>query len=349
MRKYENSSADEENRKLKLLIIDDEIGILDALSSFFIRKGFDVQSTTNPLVAIEKVKQESFDILILDYLMTPIHGNQVVEAIRQFNDTLYILLLTGHRDIAPPAETLQKLDIQGYCEKGDKFDQLYLMVLSGSKYVKQLSQIKETENKLEKSYLNLIELLRGIVDMKDFYTHNHSERVSFLSSELGKKLKLNSEDIETLRIAGLFHDVGKIAIPDKILNKPDKLTKEEYEVIKQHPTTGSKLIQNVDFFKNIVPCIKYHHEKYDGTGYPDGLKKEDIPYLARIVQVADSFDAMLSNRIYSEPMDLESVLKEMERCSGSQFDPDISTVFIDMIRKNDNDLLKSINAIIQKK
>lgn len=168
--------------------------------------------------------------MILDFIMTPFHGDQVVEEIRKFNKDLYILLLTGHKDLAPPLETIKRLDIQGYCEKGDKFDQLLLLIESGIKSIKQMNQIKkindelsDTYEKLESAYLESIQTLRYTVEAKDTYTRGHSDRVSEYSVLIGKYLGLPEADLNTLRIGGLFHDIGKIGVPDAILQKTENL------------------------------------------------------------------------------------------------------------------------------
>ena len=176
MRKgLQNLQTEEEkaNSQYRILAVDDEEGIIDSLSIFLKRSGYNFTGVTDPLEAIEKVKTEHFDMLILDFIMTPLHGDQVVEEIRKFNKELYILLLTGHKDLAPPLETIRRLDIQGYCEKSDKFDQLLLLIESGIKSIAQMNEIKninsqlsETYEKLEQAYLESIQTLRYTVKQK---------------------------------------------------------------------------------------------------------------------------------------------------------------------------------------
>lgn len=163
------------NKNYKVIAVDDEEGIIDSLSIFLKRSGYEFTGVTNPKEAIEKVKNEHFDLMILDFIMTPIHGDLVVEEIRKFNKELYILLLTGHKDLAPPLETIKKLDIQGYCEKSDKFDQLLLLIESGIKSIAQMNEIKKINKELETSYLESIETLRYTVEAKDTYTRGHSD------------------------------------------------------------------------------------------------------------------------------------------------------------------------------
>ena len=322
----------------KIIAVDDEEGIVDSLSIFLKRSGYTFTGVTDPMEAIERVKKEHFDLMILDFIMEPIHGDKVVEEIRKFNKDLYILLLTGHKDLAPPLETIRKLDIQGYCEKSDKFDQLLLLIESGIKSIAQMNEIKRinlelahTYDKLEKAYLDSIETLRYTVEVKDPYTKGHSDRVSAYSVLIGEALGLSKDMLRTLEVGGLFHDIGKIGIPDAILLKESKLTDEEYSAIKNHPAIGAHILCNAEVFKDIIPVVKHHHERYDGRGYPGKLKGEDIPYLARIAAVADAFDAMTSKRTYRDSLPLDVVRSEIENNLGTQFDPKIGKVFLDIL------------------
>ena len=338
-----NNVQNSKSNGYKIIAVDDEMGIVDSLSIFLKRSGYHFTGVTDPVEAVERVKNEHFDLMILDFIMSPIHGDQVVEEIRKFNKELYILLLTGHKDLAPPLETIRKLDIQGYCEKSDKFDQLLLLIESGIKSIAQMNEIKrinselsDTYAKLEKAYLDSIETLRYTVEAKDPYTRGHSDRVSEYSVLIGKKLGLSEEDLKTLKIGGLFHDIGKIGIPDSILLKEAKLTDEEYSEIKNHPAIGAHILCNAEVFKNIIPIVKHHHERFDGNGYPGKLAGENIPYLARIAAIADTFDAMTSRRTYRNALSLDIVKEEIQRCSGSQFDPNIAKVFLEILNNDYN-------------
>ena len=348
MRKILQNTNDIENNNYKIIAVDDEEGIIDSLSIFLKRSNYNFTGVTDPEEAIEKVRTEHFDLMILDFIMTPIHGDQVVKEIRKFNKDLYILLLTGHKDLAPPLETMRKLDIQGYCEKGDKFDQLLLLIESGIKSIKQMNEIKKINNelsdtfeKLERAYLDSIQTLRYTIEAKDIYTRGHSDRVSAYSVLIGKKLNLSEADIQTLEIGGLFHDIGKIGVPDSILLKDSKLTDDEYSQIKQHPNIGVHILSNATIFNNILPIVEHHHERYDGKGYPGGLAGNDIPYLARIAAIADSFDAMSSRRAYRDSLPLDKIISEFERCKGTQFDPKLADVFLDIL-KNHYDEIEEI-------
>lgn len=339
------SAVEQEKSKYKIIAVDDEMGIIDSLKVYL--REYSITGITDPQEAIERVKNEHFDLMLLDYIMTPFHGDHVVEEIRKFNKDLYILLLTGHKDLAPPLETIRKLDIQGYCEKSDKFDQLLLLIESGLKSVEQMNMIKkinvelaDSKELLEKSYLESIEVLRKTVEVKDVYTRGHSDRVSEYSLLIGEKLNLPPDQMKTLKIGALFHDIGKIGIPDAILLKTNKLTDDEYSEIKNHPAIGAHILSNASIFADIISIVKHHHERYDGKGYPSRLVGEDIPYLARIVSVADTFDAMTSHRSYRQALDFDYTMNEIERCKGTQFDPAIADVFLEILKTNKDKIIE---------
>lgn len=339
------NATNTEISKYKIIAVDDEIGIIDSLKVYL--HNYTIVGVTDPVEAIERVKNEHFDLMLLDYIMSPFHGDQVVEEIRKFNKDLYILLLTGHKDLAPPLETIRKLDIQGYCEKSDKFDQLLLLIESALKSVDQMNIIKninkelaDSKELLEKSYLESIETLRNTVEVKDVYTKGHSDRVSEYSLLIGEKLNLSPEEMKTLKIGALFHDIGKIGIPDAILLKDGKLTDDEYSEIKNHPAIGAHILSNASLFADIIPIVKHHHERFDGRGYPGKLVGTQTPLLARIVAVADTFDAMTSRRSYRNALDYEYTKNEIKACSGTQFDPEIASVFVDILENEKDKILK---------
>ena len=195
-------------------------------------------------------------------------------------------------------------------------------------------ELAESNEKLEQAYLDMIQTLRYTVEAKDPYTRGHSDRVSEYSVLIGEKVGLSEEELKTLRIGGLFHDIGKIGIPDKILLKTDKLTDDEYSEIKNHPSIGAHILGEATIFKDIVPIVKHHHEKFDGRGYPSGLKGEEIPYMARIAAIADTFDAMTSRRSYRDALDLQYVKDEIKKCEGTQFDPQLAEIFLDILENN---------------
>ena len=176
-----------------------------------------------------------------------------------------------------------------------------------------------------------IQAIARTIDAKDEYTNGHSIRVGAYSKIIAENLGMSSDEVDNIYYIALLHDIGKIAIPDSILNKPGRLTDEEFAVMKSHTTRGAAILKGISTIPQIIEGAKSHHEKYDGSGYPEGLKGEDIPFVARIICCADCFDAMASKRVYKAPFSLEVITNEFERCAGTQFDPQISRVVVDLI------------------
>lgn len=201
-----------------------------------------------------------------------------------------------------------------------------------------LHQLKEKESKdsLEKLNTNIVKALAYTIDAKDRYTSGHSQRVANYSLELAKRLGKTDEELQMIYYAGLLHDVGKIRVPGEVINKPGKLTDEEFNQIKIHPVSGFHILKDIYEDKRIANGAKYHHERYDGKGYPNALEGENIPEIARIIGVADAYDAMASNRSYRNALPQDVVRKEIEKGRGFQFDPKIADVMLTMIDEDKN-------------
>ena len=196
-------------------------------------------------------------------------------------------------------------------------------------------QLHDAYDQLQNSYLEMISTIRRVVDAKDTYTRGHSDRVSYYAARLAQYMGRDEAYCEQVRLAGLFHDVGKLSIPDDILLKPERLTDEEYEIIKSHPRQGVELLSVITHFRPILPAILCHHEHMDGSGYPEGLRGTEIPEEARIVAVADTFDAMTSDRQYRKALTAQWAMEELERYKGTQLDTEIVDTFLEMLRDRD--------------
>ncbi len=179
--------------------------------------------------------------------------------------------------------------------------------------------------------LESIQAIARTIDAKDEYTNGHSIRVGYYSKVIAENLGMSKDEVDNIYYIALLHDIGKIAIPDSILNKPGRLTDEEFKIMKSHTTRGAKILKGISTIPHIIEGAKSHHEKYDGSGYPEGLKGEEIPFVARIICCADCFDAMASKRVYKPPFSLETIIDEFKRCSGTQFDPHIAEVAVNMM------------------
>lgn len=336
-------SNDETIKNAKILIIDEDVNMMEIISEILKGYGHTVSIFTEPVSAIEELKANKYDILLVNYLMSPVNGDRVVELVREFDKEIYIILMSMHKDLTPSIETMQTLDIQAYFEKSPRFDQLIIMIQSGIKYIEQLRKVKSINLKLDHYLFDFAQILLNTITAKDNYTGEHSKRVTSYCRLFAKFLGLDDISTDNLLKAASFHDVGKIGIPDSVLLKEGKLTDEEYDTIKLHPVIAANIFSVSDIFKDIVPIIKHHHERYDGNGYPDKLKGENIEYLARVLSLCDSFDAIVSRRSYKDERSIQSALEEIKRCSGTQFDPNLADKFIVLVNNNINDIQSIID------
>lgn len=202
-------------------------------------------------------------------------------------------------------------------------------------YFSVLDELKSDLNQSDAELINSIKMLVRIVNAKDKYTYGHSERVGKYAVAIAEKMGLPPEDIKTIKIGAFLHDIGKIEVSRAILMKKGRLSDEEFDLVKKHPHWGAEMIKTVEALQPVIPLLKHHHERYDGKGYPTGLEGEKIPLQARIMAVADSFDAMTSNRPYGIRKNVKEAVAELTRCSGTQFDPDIVKIFVEMLEEKE--------------
>jgi putative nucleotidyltransferase with HDIG domain len=197
----------------------------------------------------------------------------------------------------------------------------------------------------------LIEALRAIImslEEKDSYTHGHSLRVADYAVALAQELNLSELEVREVELSALFHDIGKIGIPDSVLLKPARLSRAEFEIMKSHPVRSAKILEKISHLANLIPGIRAHHERWDGFGYPDGLKGSEIPLYARIILIADTFDAMTSTRPYRLALDREMAYAELSACAGTQFDPALVEAFLKAMRRQDSGQRPEPPRIIKK-
>lgn len=190
--------------------------------------------------------------------------------------------------------------------------------------------------------LHMVNCLINTIEAKSPVTYMHTERVSIYASKLGQALNLSKKEMLLLKQAALLHDIGKLGIPDNILNKPDKLTDSEFEIVKSHPQKGYNILKSIDSLKPVAKLVLCHHEKYDGSGYPNKLSKDEIPYLSKVITIADSFDVMTSRRPYKTPGSIEMAISELEKCKWTQFDGNMVDAFIEIL-KTDKDIKDVMN------
>jgi len=206
-------------------------------------------------------------------------------------------------------------------------------------YKKTLNELENLLEKNKKNFDEFVQLIAKTIDAKDKYTAGHSMRVAEYAVMIARVFDLDERQIEILRKACLLHDIGKIGIPDGVLNKKSPLTAKDRAYIYKHPILGKEILHQMSDFQEILDIIYFHHERYDGSGYPEGLKNDEIPFLARILAVADAYDAMLSERPYRRAMSKLEAIKELLKSRGSQFDPEIVEKFVDMLAQNSDRIL----------
>lgn len=316
-------------KKHTILAVDDEENNL-ALLNRTLHQDYNVLLASNVEDALNIVEErgEEISLIVSDQKMPLMEGTEFFKKISDKYPDIIKILLTGYSNIDILVDSINECHLFQYVLKPFDPEQLCMIVESGiKKYELSMSKTQILQD-LSELFYKTIKSIAFALDAKDKYTHGHSTRVTLYSLALAKALNLPDDLLEEIETAGLLHDIGKIAIPEKILLKPGKLSPEEYEIIKTHPELGEKLVQGIEKLKIISNWLKSHHERYDGKGYPDGLAGEQIPISARIITIADTYDAMTSDRAYRSALPHEIAIDEIKRCAGSQFDPKLAQIFI---------------------
>ena len=325
-----------DDTKHTILIVDDEENNLQLLKRTF-RGTYDILTATNGLEAIDVVKQygNTISLIISDQKMPVMEGIDFFKAIRHDYPQIIKILLTGHLDTDILVAAINDCDLYQYILKPFEPEELRIAVENGIKKYSLATNNKEYYNDLRELFYQTIRAISNALDTKDAYTNGHSLRVTLYSMILARELNLDESLIEEIEIAGLLHDIGKIVMPKRILCKNGRLDDDEFLIMKSHPTKGEKIVFNIKKLQKISEWVKAHHEKWDGTGYPDALKGEEIPFVGRLIAVADTYDAMTSTRPYRKALEHEFAISEVKRCAGTQFDPKMAEAFVRVADKID--------------
>lgn len=327
-RTHHLSAVTENQIKHKILIVDDEENNLQLLKRT-LRRQYNIVTATNGLEALKIVEEQGDEIslIISDQRMPQMTGTEFLAQISDRYPHIIKMLLTGYSDIDAMVDGVNKCHLFQYISKPFDLDDLQLIIKNGiNAYELTLSKQSLLQD-LRELFFTTIKSISSALDAKDAYTHGHSHRVTLYSLILAKELIHDEQTLEDIEIAGLLHDIGKIAVPENILCKPGKLTDDEYNTIKMHPLNGKRILNGIKKLKYASFWLSSHHERWDGRGYPQGIKGLEIPLPARILAIADTYDAMTSNRSYRKGLPHEVAFEEIKNCAGSQFDPEVVTAF----------------------
>lgn len=324
-------SATSVHHEHTILIVDDEINNLQLLKRTF-RGKYNIITASNGLEGLETLKRNINDIslIVSDHKMPIMEGTKFLEEANKIAPDVIKILLTGFSDIEIITDAVNKCNLFQYVLKPFNPDELQEAVRNGLDKFDLASSKSLILKDLKELFYKTIKSIASALDAKDPYTHGHSMRVTLYSIILAKELNVEQDMLEQIEMAGLLHDIGKIAIPEAILCKPGKLTDEEFVIMKSHPANSERLIASIKKLHEVSPGVKHHHERWDGRGYPDHLEGENIPFSARVIALADTYDAMTSTRSYRKALDHEVAIEEIQKCAGAQFDPELAKKFIEI-------------------
>lgn len=323
-----------------VLVIDDEESVCKFIYIILNKEGYDVKTATIGDDALKIVKEAEIDCILLDIIMPQMDGIDLLNEIKKINSGIPVIMMSavGTHDRVIKAFEKGAVD---FIAKPFNIPQIKEAIKDAiAKHSTPITPGKGvstiTEKVLKQSYIDLLATMTKILEIKDRYTKGHSERVKEYSIEIGQKLGLKDDELEIIEYAAMLHDIGKIAVSDVILLKPGRLNDEEWAVVKKHPAVSSDILSSLKLLHAELPAVRHHHERFDGKGYPDGLKGEVIPLYARILALADAYDAMTSARPYREALSKEDAIREIEKGKGSQFDPRLADIFLELIRGKNN-------------
>ncbi|HXP39119.1 MAG TPA: HD domain-containing phosphohydrolase [Candidatus Acidoferrales bacterium] len=316
-----------------ILIADDQAANRELLEELLATQGFTVITVSDGADVIQELARTPVDLVLMDVMMPGLTGFQACEKIKNNPDTYLIpvILITALCDRQDRIEGI-KVGADDFLSRPVDRTELLARVTS-------LLRLKHRTDELERAESVLFSLARSI-EGKDPYTHGHCERLADYSARLGEQLGLAGDQITALRRAGIVHDVGKIAVPDAILLKPGRLTPDEWTIIREHSAVGERICAPLKSFRFVLPIIRHHHEKLDGSGYPDGLRGDAIPIAARVLQIVDVYDALTTDRPYKKAFSITDALQTMkEEVSQGWWDPHIFDQFERLVRTGAADFL----------
>ncbi len=331
-----------------ILVVDDDTANLRMASHILSAEKMRVSCLKAGADAIKFLHENRPDLMLLDIHMPGMDGFETIAAIKEDHATadIPVIFLTADDDSSAETRGLEA-GAMDFIRKPfvpevlllrvrHTIDLVRLQTNLSSEVKRKTQEVTEQNEKLERMSMQIVKALSGAIDAKDTYTNGHSTRVAEYSREIARRAGFPKELQDSIYMMGLLHDVGKIGVPDAIINKPAKLSEEEYAVIRSHPVMGSDILANITEFPMLSTGAKWHHERYDGKGYPDGISGEEIPTEARIIAIADAYDAMSSKRSYRGVLPQAQIRAEVEEGKGTQFDPVLADIMLAMIDEDTN-------------
>jgi putative nucleotidyltransferase with HDIG domain len=340
---------------LNILYVEDDAKLRDIVADYLKMLFESVVCAEDGEIGLEKFQESEFDLILTDIQMPRMNGIEMIEAIKKIKPEQEVIILTAFSESVYFMDAI-RLDVSGYLMKPVDFEminqtlfritQKIIAVKENQHYKidleKMIHEEVEKNNALEHEKIyNYEQTLLALVEMierRDTYTGGHSERVAIYCKAIAKQAGCSQEDCDLIYRAGILHDIGKIVTPDAVLLKPGKLEENEYKLIQEHVTAGKEMLEKIPMYQELSIIVGSHHERYDGHGYPQRLKDEEIPFLSRIMIIADAFDAMTTNRIYKTRLGKEEALKEIRDKSGTQFDPALTEFAIQALQEIDTDI-----------
>src|SRR5256885_7119667 len=336
-------SMSESKTKPRLLIVDDEPEVRGVLRDL-LSGAYECGEAASAEEALAQLREMNYELVISDITMSGMTGLEMIPHVKVASPDTVIVMISGMQTIESAINALRvgafdylmkPFDLRQAEAAVTRALEHYELVAAKRRYENHLeelvdqrtAELDEALGSLENAYRSTLKALTAALETRDAETHGHSERVVTFSLRLGREYGLTSSQMKALEFGSLLHDIGKIGVPDAILRKPAKLTEEEWERMREHPLHGQQILRGIKFLTGAARVVAQHHEKWDGSGYPLGLKAEDIDICARIFSVADAFDAITSDRVYRQGRSYEVALAELDEWAGRQFDPKIVEAF----------------------
>lgn len=344
--------------KGRILVVDDEAFIRDIVSRKLTAEGFECTQAEDADRALSLLARESFDCIVSDIRMPGMSGVELLRKVRMTDKDVAVVMATGAPDMDVALEAM-RLGAYDHLSKPLNLDELALtvdraiekkrLVQENREYQQNLEtmvlertrQLHDANEELRKLFVSSIKALAHALEAKDQYTQGHSERVAEGAVRIARYLSLAEQEVQSIWLAGFLHDIGKIGIKESVLNKPGALDEGEWRSIQEHPVVAERILGPIEELGDVIRIVRHHHERYDGTGYPDGLKAADIPLGARILTVADAFDALTSKRSYRDALSVDEAVAVLEEEAGSQFDPVIVRAFVSSLAQGEDSVSES--------